>query len=82
MATRKTSTAVAKKAAPAKKAATAKGAPSVKVEGALPKLTLNMPLDARKIKAIQKCLDKGTLNITVSKLDLAAGRLGGAWLYD
>lgn len=81
MATKKTSaTAATKKAAPAKKAA--KEAPSLKVEGALPKLTLNMPLDAKKIKAIQKCLDKGTLNITVSKLDLAAGRLAGAWLYD
>ena len=81
MATKKTSaTAATKKAAPAKKAA--KEAPTLKLDGALPKLTLNMPLDAKKIKAIQKCLDKGTLNITVSKLDLAAGRLAGAWLYD
>ena len=83
MATKKTSTAAPKKAAaPAKKPVAAKSAPSVKFEGALPKLTLNMPRDAKKIKAIQKCLDKGSLNITVSKLDLAAGRLGGAWLYD
>lgn len=83
MATKKTSaTAASKKDAPAKKATAAKGAPTLKLDGALPKLTLNMPLDAKKIKAIQKCLDKGTLNITVSKLDLAAGRLAGAWLYD
>lgn len=57
-------------------------APTLSVEGTLPKLTLNMPLDNKKIKAIQKCIEKGTLTITVSKVDLAAGRIGSAWLYD
>jgi hypothetical protein len=65
-----------------KKPAAVKKAPTIAVAGTLPKLTLNMPLDARKIKAIQKCIEKGTLNITVSKVDFAAGRIGDAWLYD
>ena len=65
-----------------KKPTAPKKKPTIEVKGTLPKLTLNMPLDARKIKAIQKCIEKGTLNITVSKVDLAGGRIGDAWLYD
>lgn len=65
-----------------KKPAVPKKSPTITLAGTLPKLTLNMPLDARKIKAIQKCIEKGTLSITVSKVDLAAGRIGDAWLYD
>jgi hypothetical protein len=56
--------------------------PSINVEGTIPKLSLNMPLDAKKIKAIQRCIEKGELKITVSKVDLAAGKVGEAWLYD
>jgi hypothetical protein len=54
---------------------------TVKVQGAS-KLTLDMPLDARKIKAIQRCIAKGTLKITVNKVDLSTGKLGDGWLYD
>jgi hypothetical protein len=50
--------------------------------GALPKLSLTMPLDKQKISAIQRCIAKGTLKITVSKVDFAAGKIGDAWLYD
>lgn len=50
--------------------------------GVIPKLTLSMPLDARKVKAIQKCIEKGTLHVTISKVDLASGRFGESWLYD
>ncbi len=57
-------------------------APSIQLEGALPKLHLDMPLDAEKIEAIHKCLEKGHLTITVSEVDLARGRIGEAWLYD
>ena len=57
------------------------GAPSVTV-GAIPKLTLSMPLDERKIKAIHKCIENGTLNVTVSRVDLATGKIGESWLYD
>jgi anti-sigma28 factor (negative regulator of flagellin synthesis) len=59
-----------------------KKAPSIAVEGGIPKLTLNMPLDAKKVKAIQRCIAKGELKITVSKVDLKAGKFGEAWLYD
>ena len=63
-------------------AKTSRKPPSIKVEGAIPKLTLNMPLDARKIAAIQRCIDKGQLTLTVNKVDLATGKLGAGWLYD
>jgi hypothetical protein len=59
-----------------------KTSPTIKVTGNIPKLKLDMPLDAKKIKAIQACIAKGRLTITVSKVDLAAGKLGEAWLYD
>ena len=58
-----------------------KATPSVKVAGPS-KLTLDMPLDAAKIKAIQRCVDKGTLKITINKVDLSTGKLGDGWLYD
>lgn len=54
----------------------------ISVTGAIPKLTLSMPLDEKKIKAIQKCIAKGTLHVTVSKVDLAAGSISEPWLYD
>ena len=54
-------------------------APSIQLEGTtVPKMQLDMPLDARKIEAIQKCLEKGHLTITVSEVDLASGRIGEA----
>ena len=56
--------------------------PTVSVVGGIPKMKLEMPLDAKKIKAIQRCIAKGKLTITVSKVDLATGRIGAAWLYD
>ena len=65
-----------------KKSGEAKKVPSIVVTGTLPKLSLNMPLDAKKIKAIKKCIEKGTLNITVSKVDFAAGRIGQSYIYD
>ncbi|OMQ56372.1 hypothetical protein AQ708_26395 [Burkholderia pseudomallei] len=55
---------------------------SVSIEGKLPKMTLDMPVDAKKIKAIQKCLENGKLTITMSKVDLAGGRMGEGYLYD
>ncbi|MDC8012649.1 hypothetical protein [Tahibacter soli] len=64
----------------AKKTASKKA--SVSVAGAIPKLKLTMPLDAKKIAAIQKCIAKGSLTITLSKVDLIGGRLGDPWLYD
>jgi hypothetical protein len=54
---------------------------TVKVAGAS-KLTMTMPLDAKKIKAIQRCINKGSLKITINRVDLSTGKLGDGWLYD
>jgi anti-sigma28 factor (negative regulator of flagellin synthesis) len=48
----------------------------------IPKIHLSMPLDDKKIKAIQKCIEKGTLEVTINRVDLAAGDVGDSWLYD
>lgn len=49
----------------------------------IPKLTFTMPIDETKAKAIQRCIQKGTLKITISKVDLGASTLGEeGWLYD
>ena len=84
---RKKATKPARKAArPAKKPA-AKRATRVSRAGkiavaAIPKMQLDMPLDAAKVKAIQRCIAKGRLRITVGRVDLATGRVGDGWLYD
>jgi hypothetical protein len=59
-----------------------KSSPTIALTGSLPKLTLTMPLDAKKIKAIQRCIAKGALTVTVNKVDLANGRLGSSYIYD
>jgi hypothetical protein len=61
---------------PAKK----KGA--VKKAATVPKAKINFALDEQKIAQIQRCLAKGKLSISVSKVDLAKGRVRDAWLYD
>jgi len=43
---------------------------------------MDMPLDASRIKAIQRCIEKGRLRITINKVDLSTGKLGDGWLYD
>lgn len=79
----------AAKKAPAKKASAKKATPkkaakaaTIALSGTIPKLQLNMPLDAKKIAAIQRCIAKGTLTVSLSKVDLTGGKLGGPWLYD
>ena len=80
----------AAKKAPAKKAGAKKASPkkaaakaaTIALSGTIPKLQLNMPLDAKKIAAIQRCIAKGTLSVSLSKVDLTGGKLGGPWLYD
>ena len=66
---------MAKKAKKAKK-------PTIASQGGIPKVSLTMPIDAGKAKAIQRCIAKGQLTITISKVDLAAGKIGEAWIYD
>jgi hypothetical protein len=43
---------------------------------------IDLPVDAQKVREIQACLAKGRLKITVTKVDLASGRLGNGYLYD
>jgi len=59
-----------------------KKSPHIAVTGNIPKVSITMPLDAAKTKAIQRCIQKGELKITINKVDLAAGKIGEAWLYD
>ena len=59
-----------------------KQAPKLQVTGALPKVKISMPLDAKQIEAIKRCLAKGRLELTMTNVDLAKGRLGEGWLYD
>jgi hypothetical protein len=66
----------------AKKKRAAKKVTQVAFEASIPKLKLSAPLDQAKIAAIQRCLKKGQLTITLSRVDLASGRLGDGWLYD
>jgi len=73
-----------RKKATTKKAAAKKGAAPKAATSAIAgdKLKLNFPLDAQKAAAIRRCLAKGKLTVTISKVDLGAGRLGDPWLYD
>ncbi len=67
------------KKASSKKASATK---TVKATALGSKLRLDFPLDPRRIAAIQRCIAKGTLTVTVNKVDLSAGKLKGPWLYD
>jgi anti-sigma28 factor (negative regulator of flagellin synthesis) len=71
-----------KKGSSKKSSATSKSAATISVLGGIPKLKLDFPLNAQKVAAIQRCVAKGKLTVTVSRVDLALGRLGDAWLYD
>jgi hypothetical protein len=62
----------------AKKTGTSKAS----IEASLPKLTIEAKLDEAKVKAIQRCLEKGTLKITISKVNLGVARDDQPWLYD
>lgn len=64
----------------ASKKSVAKKSPTASLAGDT--LKLQFPLDATKAAAIRRCLAKGTLSVTVKKVDLGAGRIGDAWLYD
>jgi hypothetical protein len=60
-----------------------KGKGTIRVEGEIPIMELNMPLDKKSIAAIQRCLAKqGDLTIKVTKVDFANGKLGDGWSYD
>jgi anti-sigma28 factor (negative regulator of flagellin synthesis) len=48
------------------------------------KLQLDLAVDASKVAAIKRCIEKGKLSITISRVNLAAGRvrLGDPYKYD
>ena len=66
---------------PTKKKAVSK-VPTIAIQGAIPTLKLAFPLDEKKIAEIQRCIAKGTLAITISRVDLVGGRLGDPYKYD
>jgi hypothetical protein len=45
-------------------------------------LTVTMPLEGGKAEAIKRCVEHGELRLTLSKVNLGAGRMGEAWEYD
>jgi anti-sigma28 factor (negative regulator of flagellin synthesis) len=48
-----------------------------------PHITLNLPLDEAKIAAIQACIQRGTLSITVASVEaLKSGRADDGYKYD
>jgi anti-sigma28 factor (negative regulator of flagellin synthesis) len=67
---------------PTKKKTPSKGSPTIAIEGAIPKLKLDFPLDDKKVEEIKRCIAKGKLAITISRVDLVAGRLGDPYKYD
>jgi len=66
---------------PSKKEGSSK-APSIAMDGTIAKLRLDFPLDEKKIAEIKRCIAKGTLAITMSRVDLVKGRLGDPYKYD
>jgi hypothetical protein len=56
--------------------------PLAKGQSESDKVTLNVALDAEKIQAIQKCLAKGTLRISMSKAGATGAEKTDPWLYD
>jgi anti-sigma28 factor (negative regulator of flagellin synthesis) len=55
---------------------------SKKKAAATAKQKLEFTLNPERVAAIQRCLEKGTLRVTVSRADLSKGRIRDPWLYD
>jgi len=56
--------------------------PLAKAQSESDRVNLNVALDADKVRAIQKCLAKGTLRISMSKAGATGVVKGDPWLYD
>ena len=65
-----------------KKTSKKKAAKKGTKKAATGRVKLNFPIDAERIEAIKRCLDKGTLTVTVSKADLSRARVGDPYKYD
>ena len=72
--------ATSKKSAKKSKASAKKS--SAKKATAAAKHRVEFKLSPERVAAIQRCLEKGTLRVTVSRADLLAGRVKDPWLYD
>ena len=70
---------VTKKASSRKTAKKTKKASAAATAG---KVKLDFALDPARVEAIQRCLAKGKLTVTVNKVNLGAGRIKDPWLYD
>lgn len=46
------------------------------------KQKIEFALNPERVAAIKRCLDKGTLRVTISRADLLRGRVKDPWLYD
>lgn len=55
---------------------------SKKKATAVAKQRIDFALNPERVAAIQRCLEKGTLRVTVSRADLSKGRVKDPWLYD
>ncbi len=77
-----------KRASKSKKSSTKKSSAKTSARSAATKATtaatqkLEFTLDPERVAAIQRCLEKGTLRVTVSRADLTRGRVRDPWLYD
>lgn len=69
-----------KKASKKSKASTKKSAAKKTTVAA--KHKIEFALNPERVAAIQRCLEKGTLRVTVSRTDLLRGRIRDPWLYD
>ena len=56
--------------------------PSTKKAATAAKHKVEFTLDPERVAAIQRCLEKGTLRVTVNRADLLRGRVKDPWLYD
>jgi anti-sigma28 factor (negative regulator of flagellin synthesis) len=55
---------------------------AAKTTQAAAKHKIEFALTPDKVAAIKRCLQKGTLKVTVSRADLLKGRIRDAWIYD
>jgi len=60
----------------------AKTAKTAKAAKAPAQQKIEFALTPDKVAAIKRCLQKGTLKVTVSRADLLKGRIRDAWIYD
>ena len=74
--------ATSKKSGKKSSKASTKKSSGKKSAAASAKQSIQFTLDPERVAAIQRCLAKGTLKVTVSKADLSRGRVKDPWLYD